>query len=104
MKGTDFYVAAERLNVDVADRPERDSTIGLKSVDQAFAFHFFVQLLFDGNKHFGRDTLVLDLRLVADSTVKCSCVVAGALDRMGNQDLIGWKRMVCTGADFGQRH
>ncbi len=75
-------MVSERLNVDVADRTEGNSTVRLKSVDQAFAFHLLVELLFDGDKCLGRDALKLNLRLVADLSVNHRCVAVGAFDRM----------------------
>jgi len=62
VKGPNFYVLAERLDVDIADGSKSDSSIGFKSLYQAFALNLLIELLLDGDKQFCWDALKLDLR------------------------------------------
>lgn len=89
VKGSDFYMLSERLDVDVADGAKRDSSIGFKTLYQAFALNPLIELLLDGDEHLCWYALELNLRGKTNLlTINC-LVDRGAFNGVGDEDVTG---------------
>lgn len=87
MKGSNLYVLPERLNVNVTNRAESDSSIRLESLYQAFAFNSLIELLLDRDEHFCGHALELNLRREANLFVVNGLIDRGTFDGVGDKDV-----------------
>lgn len=104
VEGANFNVMNKRLHINVADRAEVQSAIGLESVDQTTGFGVVglaAQMLLDHDKRFCIHSFQLNPRLVMNLTVQqLQFVLTDAFDRMRNQNLRRRQRVMSTGADL----
>ena len=102
MKRTHQNMSMKRLNIDVADRSKRNSSVGFKPMNQSFEFQFFIELLLDRDKQTGVDQLQFHFGLVMDTFVSGN-VGGNFIDRMGKQNRLSWQHVKGAGGNLGQQ-
>ncbi len=104
MERPNFDMLSERLNIDIADRAESDSSIGFKSLHQAFALDFLIELLLDGNKHLRWHTLELNFGRKTNLFTVNRLVDRRTFNGVRDQDIADGQQMVRSGTYFSQNN
>jgi hypothetical protein len=102
MERPNFDMLSERLDIDIADRTESDSSIGFKSLHQAFALDFLIELLLDGNKHLRWHTLELNFGRKTNLFTVNRLVDRRTFNGVRDQDIADGQQMVRSGTYFSQ--
>lgn len=100
MKRFNFDVVSEGLNVNVTDGAKRDTTVGFKPVNETLTLDLCVELLFNGDKRLGVNSIKLIIAPVVNQILKNCLLISWSINCVAKQDSFCWQWLVGTGADF----